>query len=54
MGVSGALFERKKFSFDNLTHVVFWMKGELFYKNLLKRLVLKLQFWDPQNLDKKS
>ena len=32
MSISGALFERKRFSFGNLTHVVFWTKGELFYK----------------------
>ena len=31
--ISCALFEQKRFSFDNLTHVVFWTKIELFYKN---------------------
>ena len=53
MSISGALFERKRFSFGNLTHVVFWTKGELFYKNLLKRSVLQLKFRNPQNPDKK-
>ena len=33
MWISGALYEHKRFSFDNLTHVVFWIKGELFCKN---------------------
>ena len=33
MFISGALFEEKRFSFDNLTHVIFWTKGELFYKD---------------------
>ena len=33
MWISGSLFEQKRFSFDNLTHVVFRTKGELFYKN---------------------
>ena len=27
IGISGALFEEKGFSFDNLTHAVFWTKG---------------------------
>ena len=30
--ISGGLFEQKIFSFDNLTHVIFWTKGELAYK----------------------
>ena len=30
--ISGALFEQKIFSFDNLTHVIIWAKGELAYK----------------------
>ena len=30
MWISGALFEQKRCSFDNLTHVVLWTKGELF------------------------
>ena len=33
MRISGALFEQKRSSFDNLTQVVFLTKGELFYKN---------------------
>ena len=36
MWISDALFEQKRFSFDNLTHVVFWTKSELFYKNQLE------------------
>ena len=50
----GALFEQKRFSLDNLTHVVFWRKGELFDKIALNRLVLKLQFQNPRKLDKKK
>ena len=50
MWISGALFDQKRFSFDNLTHVVFWTKGELFYENPLKRSALKPQFLNPQNL----
>ena len=50
--ISGALFEQKKFSFNNQTHVV--LERELFYKNLLKRSVLKSEFRNPQNLDKKN
>ena len=34
--ISGALFQPTRFSFDNLTHVVFWTKGELVFKNQLK------------------
>ena len=49
--ISDALFEQKRFPFDNLTHVVSWTKGELFYKNALKRSVLKSQFQNPRNLD---
>ena len=54
MWISGALFELERFPFDNLTHVFFQMKGELFYEKLLKRSVLKSQFRNPQNLDNKS
>ena len=31
--VSCAIFEQKRISFDNLIHVAFWTKRELFYKN---------------------
>ena len=41
----------KEISFDNLTHVVFWTKVELFYKNPLKSSLLKSQFQNPRNLD---
>ena len=41
MWISGTLFEQNRFSFDNLTHAIFGTKGELIYKNPLKRLVLK-------------
>ena len=44
----------KEISFDNLTRVVFWTKGELFYKNLLKRSVLKSQFQNTRNLDEQN
>ena len=54
MWISGALFEQKRFSFDNLTHVVFWTKDELFYKNPLKRSVLKSQFQNPRNLNEQN
>ena len=54
MWISGALFEEKRFFFDNLTHVIFWTKGELFYKNPLKRSVLKSQFQNPRNVDEKN
>ena len=36
--ISGALFAQKRYSFDNLTHVVLWTKGELFYKNSFKEV----------------
>ena len=48
MWSSGALFEQKIFSFDNLTHAVFLTKGEHFYKNH------KPQFQNPRNLDEKN
>ena len=54
MRISEVLFEQMRFSFDNLTHVVFWMKVENFYKNLLKRSVLKLQFQSLWNLVDKN
>ena len=54
MSISGALFEQKRFSFDNLTHVLFWKKGELFYKNPSKRSVLKSWFQNPRNLDQEN
>ena len=38
MWISGALFEQKRCSFDNLTHVVLWTKGELFYENPFKEV----------------
>ena len=38
MWISDALFEQTRFSFDNLTHVIFWTKGEIFYKHLLKKV----------------
>ena len=49
MWISGALFEQKRFSFDNLTYVVFWAKGELFNKNPLKGSVHISQFQNPRN-----
>ena len=54
MRISGALFEQMRFSFDNPTHVVFWAKVEHFYKNPLKRSVLKSQFQSPRNLVEKN
>ena len=36
--ISGVLFEQKRRSFNNLTHVVLWTKGELFYKNPFKEV----------------
>ena len=54
MWISCALFEQKRFSFDNQTHVVFWTKVELFCKNRLKRSVLKSQFQNPRNLDEEN
>ena len=45
---------RKEIFFDNLAHVIFWTKGELFYKNPLKRSVLKSQFQNPRNVDEKN
>ena len=54
MWISGALFEQMRFSFDDLTHVIFWTKVELVYKNPLKRSVLKSQFQSPRNLVKKN
>ena len=38
MWISGALFEQKRCSFDNLTHVVLWTNGELFYKHPFKEV----------------
>ena len=54
MRISGVLFYQMRFSFDNLTHVVFWIKVENCYKNLLKRSVLKSQFQSLWNLVDKS
>ena len=54
MRISGVLFEQMRFSFDNLTHVVFWIKVEKFYKNPLKRSVLKAQFQTLWNLVDKN
>ena len=54
MWISGAFFEHMKFFFDNLTHVVFWTRTELFHRNLTKRSVLKSQFQNPWNLDEKN
>ena len=45
---------RKEIFFDNLAHVIFRTKGELFYKNPLKRSVLKSQFQNPRNVDEKN
>ena len=45
---------RKEIFFDNLAHVIFWTKGELFYKNPLKRSALKSQFQNPRNVDEKN
>ena len=36
--ISGVLFEQKRRSFNNLTHAVLWIKGELFYKNPFKEV----------------
>ena len=55
MWISSALFEQMRFSFDNLTHVVFWTtKVEHFYKNPWKRSVLKSQFQSQRNLVEKN
>ena len=54
MRISGALFEQMRFCFDNPTHVAFWTKVEHFYKNPLKRSVLKSQFQNPRNLVEKN
>ena len=54
MWISGALFEQMRFSFGNLTHVVFWTKAEHFYKNPSERSVLKSQFQSPRNLVEKN
>ena len=55
MWISGALFEQKRFFFDdNLTRVGVWTRGDTFYKNLLMRSVLKSQFQNPRNLDEKN
>ena len=54
MWILGALFEQKRFSFDNLTHVVFGTKVVLFYKNPLRMSVLKSKFQNPRNLDEKK
>ena len=34
MLISGALFEQKRISFNNLTQIVLWTKGEFIFKNL--------------------
>ena len=44
----------KRDFFDNLTHVFFWTKNELVFKNPLKRSVLKSQFQNPQSMDEKN
>ena len=54
MWVSGTLFEQMRFSFGNLIHVDFWTKVGHFYKNSLKRWVLKSHFESPRNLDEKN
>ena len=36
--ISGVLFEQKRCSFNNLTHAVLSIKGELFYKNPFKEV----------------
>ena len=36
--ILGVLFEQKRCSFDNLTHIALWTKGELFYKNPFKEV----------------
>ena len=38
MWISGALFQQKRCSFDNMAHVVLWTKGELFYTNPFKKV----------------
>ena len=52
--ILGALFEQKRFYFDNLVHAIFWTKVLLFYKNPLKMSVLKSKFQNLRNLDKKK
>ena len=42
MWISCALFEQKRCPFDNLTHVVLWTKGKLFYKNPFKEVSLQI------------
>ena len=54
MWISCALFEQNRFFFDNVTHVVFWKKGELFYENPLRRSVLQSQFQNPRKLDEQN
>ena len=49
--ISRALFEQRRFSFVNFTNTIFWTKGELVYKYLLIRSVLKSQYQNPWNLD---
>ena len=39
---------------DTSDTVDFWVKDELFYKNLIKRLVLKSQSHNPRNLDERT
>ena len=43
-----------RFSFRNLTRVVFLTNGKIVYKNPLKRSVIKSQFQNPQNLYEKK
>ena len=54
MWMFGVLFGRKRFSFDNLTHVVFWTNGDAVYNNPSKKSVLKSQFQNPWNQDEKN
>ena len=48
------IIRTKETAFDNLTHVVFWTKAELVYKNPWKRSVFKSQFQNPPNLGEKK
>ena len=54
MWMFGVLFGRKRFSFDNLTHVVLWTNGDAVYNNPSKKSVLKSQFQNPWNQDEKN
>ena len=55
MWILDQLFGQNRSYFENLKHSIFWTEGELVYKNMLKRSVLKLQFQNnQQNLNNKN